>query len=397
MKPDLIWISSDWINSEYFFLETGPECASGNRVLMIMITWLEAWILFGGFLAAVLAGGQLLRPGRALNNLLLAALFLCAAVWQTIGGSYGALRLVDAIALANQLHLVATVAYFWTGPLLWLYFARALHSEFEWRSAHWLHFLPGLLVSIFYIIYCALYSASLSDEDFLYQPALLVLGYTSAISVVLYGLGVLVVLGRLLRTATALPRATTRMAVGLILGVVLLGVLEVAVAGDDLLNALATVVIIATYWVGSSHPALLQDLKDEADRVRYVHSQLEGLPVDALAHRLRDLMERDRIYRDENLSLRDLASQLEISSHHLSELLNSRFGKNFYAFVNGYRVERARELLISRPEMSVTAVGFEAGFNSNSVFYDAFRRFTGIAPGSYRKERRASAAVSTSS
>ena len=105
--------------------------------------WLDAWIFFGAALAAVLAGGQLVRRTPGANNRLLAALLLSVAVWQGVGSLYSYLAAARSFALVNSLHLVAVAAYLCTGPLLYLYFSRALHSVVEWRRIHFFTFRAG--------------------------------------------------------------------------------------------------------------------------------------------------------------------------------------------------------------------------------------------------------------
>ena len=212
------------------------------------------------------------------------------------------------------------------------------------------------------------------------------LAYLAAATMVVYGLLVLLVLGRLLRSSQDLPVETNRVAVGLMLGVVAMGAIELY-DSSDLLNGLVSVLLVALYLIGNRHPAFLQDLQEAAERERYAQSQLAGLPVEDLIARLEILMRDKELYRDESLRLRDLADHLTISAHQLSELLNTRFGLNFYAFVNQHRIEHAKRLLRERLDLPITAVGFEVGFNTNSVFYEAFRKQTGTSPGGFRKAR----------
>ncbi len=204
-----------------------------------------------------------------------------------------------------------------------------------------------------------------------------------------YAACVLWVLGRLvLASQSDLPAETNRTALGLMVTAVIMGTAELFASSDEL-NMLVSALIVALYWIGARHPAFLQDLREAAEQQRYAQSQLIGLEVDRLSARLNELMSREKLYRDEQLRLRDLAERLEITGHQLSELLNTRFDRNFYSYVNQHRIAHAQRLLRERPELPITAVGFESGFNTNSVFYDAFRKATGQAPGAYRRSAKA--------
>ncbi len=349
-----------------------------------MIHWFSAWILFGGFLAAVLAGGQLVRGGR--GSRYLPALLASVAGWQCASGLYPVLVQHGQRPAAHLLHLGAITAYLWTGPLLYLYFTQGLAGDSEEgrRRSFWL-FVPGLLAGASFIVYAVLRRSQWNDPDFLMPPQVILVGYASAILMVVYTLAVLYQFAGLWHSSASLPPEIRRAALLLAIPVGLLGLAEIF-APHDILNAFVTVMLILLYWTGNRHPAFLEILREEAERARYAQSRLRGLPVNDLAERLRSIMEAERLFQDDSLSLSGLAERLDLSAHQLSELINTRFDTNFYGFVNEYRVEYARQLLAERPELSVTAVGFEAGFNTNSVFYEAFRRKTGVSPGAFRKQ-----------
>lgn len=123
----------------------------------------------------------------------------------------------------------------------------------------------------------------------------------------------------------------------------------------------------------------------EAAQAVYATSTLNKVDGNALELKLRQLMEVDKLFVDETLSLSKLADQLEISSHQLSELINTRFRKSFSQLIREYRVKEAKQLLINEPKASVLSIGLSTGFTSQSNFYSAFREITGVAPGNYRK------------
>jgi AraC-like DNA-binding protein len=114
---------------------------------------------------------------------------------------------------------------------------------------------------------------------------------------------------------------------------------------------------------------------------------LNNLDSNALELKLRQLMEVDKLYTQETLSLSMLAQQMEISTHQLSELINTRFEKSFSQLVREYRVNAAKAMLMDEPQASVLSIGLSTGFNSQSSFYTAFREITGMAPGAYRKNQ----------
>ncbi|MEW8398601.1 MAG: helix-turn-helix domain-containing protein, partial [Candidatus Thiodiazotropha sp.] len=79
-------------------------------------------------------------------------------------------------------------------------------------------------------------------------------------------------------------------------------------------------------------------------------------------------------------------AQLRISSNYLSQVINERAGQHFFDFVNRYRVEEAKLALAgSTGRGNILAIALDAGFNSKSAFYTAFKRHTGQTPTQYRR------------
>lgn len=123
----------------------------------------------------------------------------------------------------------------------------------------------------------------------------------------------------------------------------------------------------------------------EVVRLAYSESTLTAVDCELALKNLSQLMNVEKIYRQENLNLMQLAELLGLNSHQLSELINIRLQKGFSKFLREHRIAEARQLLINEPTASVLSIGLSVGFNSQSNFYAAFREIEGIAPGQYRK------------
>jgi len=98
-------------------------------------------------------------------------------------------------------------------------------------------------------------------------------------------------------------------------------------------------------------------------------------------------MQGTRIYCDADLTLDQLSEAVNIPSRKLSQIIKAGYGKNFYEFVNTYRVEEAKRLLIS-PEYrdrTILEVYLDAGFNSKSVFNTFFKKAENMTPSQYKK------------
>ena len=134
-----------------------------------------------------------------------------------------------------------------------------------------------------------------------------------------------------------------------------------------------------------SFPMFSADIA-EAVQLTYTESTLNSVDCEAALIKLNSLMETDKLYRNENLNLSLLAKQLNLSSHQLSELINTRLHKSFSRYLREYRVFEAKQLLLTEPDASVLSISLAVGFNSQSNFYAAFTEIEGIAPGKYRKQ-----------
>jgi AraC-like DNA-binding protein len=110
-------------------------------------------------------------------------------------------------------------------------------------------------------------------------------------------------------------------------------------------------------------------------------------PDHALIEKLQQYMENEKPFLDPELSLSILAKAMGINRNQLSQLINTGIGENFYDFINKYRVEEIKRLMVDPQKQNYNLLGMalEAGFKSKSTFNLIFKRFTGLTPTEYRK------------
>jgi len=131
-------------------------------------------------------------------------------------------------------------------------------------------------------------------------------------------------------------------------------------------------------------PELLADLAEAAKR-SYVASTLNGVDRARTVEQLDVLMTKDKVYQQDDLSLASLAEMVSLSTHQLSELINTEHHMSFSRFIRTHRVKAAERLLVDEPQSTILAIGMEVGFKSQSNFYAAFKDITGLSPGTYRE------------
>jgi AraC-like DNA-binding protein len=85
--------------------------------------------------------------------------------------------------------------------------------------------------------------------------------------------------------------------------------------------------------------------------------------------------------------LPQLAEQLGLSPNYLSQVINERLEQNFFDFINWYRIEEAKHRLASPvgERDNIITLALDAGFNSKSAFYTAFKKHTAMTPSQYKK------------
>lgn len=131
-------------------------------------------------------------------------------------------------------------------------------------------------------------------------------------------------------------------------------------------------------------PQIVDDVIDAVEST-YARSKLDGIDIEAKLAMLDQLMIDDKVFLEESLDLARLSDMVNLTTHQLSELINTRFAMGSPKYVRQLRVQEAKRILIEQPEASVLSVSLETGFRSQSSFYTAFHEFTGQSPGSYRQ------------
>lgn len=151
------------------------------------------------------------------------------------------------------------------------------------------------------------------------------------------------------------------------------------------------VLIYLISYKALNQPEIFDELKPENKDVTtpYKNSSLKDKVAKEHIERLMSFMVDEKPYLDSNLTIEDLAKSLDISRHHLTEVINKHMKKNFYEFVNSFRLEDVKRLLVDPSKSHITIVGiaFEAGFSSKTTFNTLFRKETGLTPSAYRKNQ----------
>ena len=113
-----------------------------------------------------------------------------------------------------------------------------------------------------------------------------------------------------------------------------------------------------------------------------------GNQDDLLKTNLKQLMDREEVFREAGLTINSLAGQLGVSQHRLRALINQELGyANFSAYLNTFRVEAVKRSFAD-PEQShlpILTIAMDCGYKSLSTFNSAFKAYEGVTPSAYRK------------
>jgi AraC-like DNA-binding protein len=136
-------------------------------------------------------------------------------------------------------------------------------------------------------------------------------------------------------------------------------------------------------------PAIHPEQKETTGQSRkYEKSGLSADKAEAYLEKLLSLMEEKRLYQESDLTLPQLAGEMAVSPHNVSEILNTRLHQSFFDFVNSYRIQEAKEQLgnAQKQHLKILAIAYEAGFRSKATFNTLFKKSVGLTPSQYRQQ-----------
>ncbi|RNC79487.1 MAG: AraC family transcriptional regulator [Balneola sp.] len=363
----------------------------------------------------------------AIHGLVLALLLASKKVNQLSNRIMGALMLVFSIDLAMASYLgfgayqdfphaigldyPITLLY---GPLLYLYSKTLINAQTRMTPKDWSHLSAFGLLLIFSIPFYLLTGQekidSISAEGgLMYGSAFIThikLGYNLIYIAFILRL-VRDYKNQLKNNFSSLDKRNLDWLQWFIFGIVVLALMATvlhymsSVYGENVMytniNLLGiTIYVYSIGYMGLRQPEFFADFStlshsesvtDSKPAPSYSRSGLDEQSGKELMARLTEMMEDEKPYMNNELSLKDLSETAGISTHNLTEIINSYAGKNFYDFINSYRVEEVKKRIMEpgSDNLTMLALGLEAGFNSKSSFNSVFKKHTGMTPSEYKR------------
>ncbi len=286
------------------------------------------------------------------------------------------------------------------GPALYFYTKSITDNDFKFSKKDLIHFVPLLLEFIFYrTAFYRLGADGLHQtQPHLYTKFYLAEQWLGILSITIYSIISLLVLFRyqiwLKQRFSNLENKSLHWLKAPIIiysvfwiGWMVLTEIDRFVFDRDLRDAyfLPTFVglAIVTYWIGFK--GYLKARTETSGYSLKKNISEDNIHNPAWAEKITEVMESQKPYLDSELDLTKLSKLVNLNPKQVSHTINRSFSKNFYEYVNSYRVEAFKQLAAKPENKKLTLLGlaFDCGFKSKSTFNDVFKKTTGTTPSEY--------------
>ncbi|MEZ4794691.1 MAG: helix-turn-helix domain-containing protein [Flavobacteriaceae bacterium] len=285
------------------------------------------------------------------------------------------------------------VCYYTTGPLLYWYLLTLHKKEVSFNYA--LHFVPAFLVSITFLgsLINMLHIAKIKIPWpwFSNNPWLI-----AAHMAIYAGISLrLIFSGKTANKYQALRKRWSTVLTGLFTVFVLAYLSYYILVHFPFFNSqwdymISITMSLSIYAIGYFVIKEPQVFDGEFFTELFLPDENQDLPFETslmneLFQKLTHHMETQKPFIDNELRLVHLADQLGFSTHLLSKVINKKSGKNFNQFVNDYRLQEAKRLLLENPDFNIKTIYFDVGFNNKATFYNAFKKEFHCTPSQFRE------------
>jgi AraC-like DNA-binding protein len=124
-------------------------------------------------------------------------------------------------------------------------------------------------------------------------------------------------------------------------------------------------------------------------KVKYEKTKISDSETNSIHQRLKELMNTEKLYKNPELTLSEVAKRIPIHQNTLSQVINTVEEKSFYDYINFQRVEEFQRiaLLPKSNQYTLLSLAFESGFNSKTSFNRNFKKITNLSPSEFLKQK----------
>jgi AraC-like DNA-binding protein len=355
----------------------------------------------GGFWAVALLIPKRRDGNRAANHILglLLALFAGNIILHTLAYSQYLFKF-------PQLAKIDAPLAFLFVPLFYFYVKALTKKDFRFEAAVWLHFIPFVLCAASFVPFYLQPAAEKIRHlrEIFVAPCVQcrIISWLLIIQMLIYFVAAFKMLQRHQENIKAAFSSIEKINLNwlryllAVYAVDWLAVLAWQLSGGGIATAnylwlLVSIIMYVIGYKGLQQPEIFVGFDEAAIpeaaavKKKYEKSTLTPAKAEAYYQKLLQVMANEKPHRQRDLSLPKLAQRLSMSTHHLSQIINERLQQNFFEFVNKYRIEEAKSMLLEKTNINVAEIGFEAGFSSVSAFNTAFKKYTGMSPAQFRR------------
>lgn len=310
-----------------------------------------------------------------------------------------------------ELHFIPELAYYVDGALLFLCIKSLVFKDFSLKKVDLLHLLPLVVYVAF--ISTTFYSHSfeqrqemLNNESFIYSASYVSVDFLCKLVRVFYAIACLIMIIKykhlLQNTKSTIEKAHINWLKGLVIGFMIVMLSETLLAAVKVINLFehfqggvfvyigltgnyaSFILVNLLVFTAIRYFLTFEQVTDEEPAKKPIDDQFVNPEV---AAEVDAEMLKSKAYMEPDITLDKLAESLSISPRDLSMLINRHFGINFYEFINKYRIEEAKKMLVD-PEhknTTITDIYLAVGFNSKSVFYTFFKKLENVTPSQFRQ------------
>ncbi|MBN2008897.1 helix-turn-helix transcriptional regulator [candidate division KSB1 bacterium] len=340
------------------------------------------------------------QKGKPVSNRLLAAMLLINAIF-IIRYQLFDLNIIH-VSSFPRFYYLGNALYILIGVLLYLYTRSLCFCNFTLRRKHFVHLAPYALLAVYVYWLFWDYSPSAASMTTFHQRLFFygMVHLSLLIYIILTFRTVLLYQSELKNMYASIHHIDLSWLLIIVLGFALMWLTDVIAVTGALFNignsvflsilnyislSINLIFACAIVYKGLKHPQVFNGIDE---RIKYAHSRLTPDESSKHIQKLLVYMTRQKPYLSPDISLNDLAQKLSISPRYLSQGLNEVVQQNFYDFINGYRIEEAKQLMqtTTNQKKTILEILYEVGFNSKSVFNTAFKKHTGMTPTEFKRK-----------
>jgi len=367
--------------------------------LILILSLLAAFQLF--FLAAFLIFH---KRGNPRNNRLLGFVFLL------FGFSIANItaQVADLEFIPDLMYMIDDGFFYLYGPLLYFYVQGVVYRDFKYKPIHLLHLLPYSIHLAY--LFNVVFILDINEQNQLIEKAqaynyplysYLIIG---AIFIYLFGYlwfsyrTILVyqsIIKNKFSTLKGISLNWLKFIINSFAFVTLFAMIHnvLPALGSTPINIASLIVLVGFIFFFINRVVVKALNQPEVfsaialkESEKYSNANLSQEKINSHRSKLILALENEKLYLNPDLTIKILADHVSTNTKVLSQVINQSFNKKFYDFINLYRCNEVKNILMnSDNKMTILEAMYQSGFNSKSSFNKEFKKLTGQTPTEFKK------------